>query len=50
MDKITEKGYLGRYKTGDKITIAGQYKKRTLLQWLMRRDKEFEIFTVINNV
>ena len=34
------------YKLGDKFTIQGKYKRRTLLQWLRREPKELQEFVI----
>lgn len=38
------------FKTGDSLTIAGTFKRRTFWQWLTRKPRELLTFTVVDNV
>lgn len=33
-------------KVGEKFTLPGRYKRRTLIQWLLRRPRELQVYTV----
>lgn len=38
------------FKTGETLSIAGNYKRRTFWQWLTRRPRELKTFIVGDNV
>lgn len=52
MNTVTEwtKADPGKIQKGDMFTIQGRYRRRTLLQWLLRRPKQLQQYTVTMDV